>query len=301
MKKRVTLDLQDRDFWQLVSRAAFANPFSPERRELDLKITGTTEPDFQKLSKVVFERIKKLEDKDAANFRHYDREESEIMRTGFLFEIYHRFYAQLDQLILDQTKSGEKCCPVPFAGEILALLAKRGFAKDEALRFFGIFYQLRRAFFFIVHGLIGQAACMKELRRHLWNNVFTSDIRYYDRYLWNRMEDFSTLLLGETGTGKGAAAAHQQAGAHDGGQAPRVLLDQVCHLREPARGLIADVHQALVQKSVPGIWRNMALWPWILWRLVPDSGIAGRTLCAVPVAIQAAPLKSGSREVSHKV
>jgi len=201
------LNAVDRDFWQLISRAAFANPFSPERRELDLKITGSTEPDLKKLSAVVFERVKKLENQDAANFRRFADEESEIMRIGFLFEIYHRFYAQLDQLILDQIKCGEKCCPVPFAGELLALLAKRGFAKDEALRFFGIFYQLRRAFFFIVHGLIGQAPCMKELRRHLWNNVFTFDIRWYDRYLWNRMEDFSTLLLGETGTGKGAAAA----------------------------------------------------------------------------------------------
>jgi len=121
--------------------------------------------------------------------------------------VFHRHCLDFDRLIPIQLERADESAPVPFAPEALGRLGARGFERSEALRYFAIFYQLRRAFFFIVNGLIGASPCMGELRRHLWNNVFTLDVGLFDRHLWNRMEDFSTLLLGKTGTGKGAAAA----------------------------------------------------------------------------------------------
>ena len=210
MAGKTKIHPQDREFWQWVSSAAFANPFSEERYELDLKIAGEFKNEAERaqfLTRAVSDRVRKLESQGHATLRCYAGGEREVMRNVFLFEVFHHFYKKLDQVIVDQTKAGDDPVRVGFASDALALLARRGFSSVESLRFFGIFFQLRRAFFFIQRGLTGESRCMREFRRHLWDNVFTHDVRWYDRYLWNRMEDFSTLLLGETGTGKGTAAA----------------------------------------------------------------------------------------------
>jgi len=96
---------------------------------------------------------------------------------------------------------------VPFAKQLITQLLSRGFSEEESVRYFALFYQIMRAFYFISRALVGDSPSMKQLRLALWNNVFTYDVGLYDQHLWDRMEDFSTLLLGETGTGKGSAAA----------------------------------------------------------------------------------------------
>jgi len=212
MATNLSLSADDREFFSLVSQAASCNPFSDERLAIDERITGSSagmsaNDRVARLVQVVSSRVNQLEAQQSADLRRYAGADRELVRDAVLFDLYHRYMDAFDQLILQQVEAGDESLPVPFAGEALALLARRGFAKDDALRYFAILYQIRRAYYFIDRGLIGRSPCMKELRRHLWNNVFTHDIRLYERHLWNRMEDFSTLLLGETGTGKGTAAA----------------------------------------------------------------------------------------------
>jgi DNA-binding NtrC family response regulator len=202
----------DREFFELIARIAFCNPFTDERPALDARIVGHpvelfAEAHLDEMTQIISARVQKLEEQGMADVRKYSVSDRALMQIVFLFEIYHQFYREFDQLILDQVRLGADPAPVGFAAEVLQRMRRRGIAGEEALRFLAFFYQLRRGFYFIARGLIGQSRSMKEFRRHLFQNVFTEDIRVYERCLWNRMEDFSTLLLGETGTGKGAAAA----------------------------------------------------------------------------------------------
>ncbi|HTG80489.1 MAG TPA: sigma 54-interacting transcriptional regulator [Geobacteraceae bacterium] len=213
MKTRKPMTDEEREFFATVAAAAFANPFSRERNEFDRQIAGMERGDVgreemvQRVTVRVAERLARLEREGRADLRLYDEAEQRTVGVAFLFNVYHRFRNDLDSFIPVQLRAGDTPCRVPFAREALAMLSRLGFAEEEAWKYFAIFYQLRRAFFFIESSLVGVSPSMHTLRLHLWNNVFTCNIGLFDTHLWKRMEDFSTLLLGETGTGKGAAAA----------------------------------------------------------------------------------------------
>ena len=195
------------EFFNRVAEAAFCNPFGDERIGIDRRIVGAQEDaDWDKilppLLQTLEEKIQTLE-KEV----HHPARIDDAVAVSILFLVFHQYIDRFDALIKEQLEVGNESCRVPFAFQCLETLVGYGFKRPDACQFVGIFYQIRRAYYFISKGLIGESPCMKQLRAQLWDNIFTHEISWYVRCLWNRMEDFSTLLLGETGTGKGAAAA----------------------------------------------------------------------------------------------
>jgi len=209
--KTIKFKPKERYFFKTVYNAAFANPFSDLRERLDLKIAGL----FQSASREegkdlcineVDRRIKKLVSQNRADINFFQGQDKKIIKVVYLFDVFYKFKDNFDRLIEEQIKAQDTPVHVPFAKEAMHMLSSKGFDDKSTVHYFALSYQLRRAFYFISNALVGSSPCMQNLKKHLWNNVFTHNIDLYSRFLWNKMEDFSTLLLGETGTGKGTAA-----------------------------------------------------------------------------------------------
>jgi len=204
------LNGEARAFFAALDRVVYGNPFSEERaaviqRLLPGEDTAHLMRDREALARLVEPRLRPFD--DAAALRQLSDADRRLVESGFLYVCYHHHVPPIDAIIKRQVKQGESAPVDDVAGSVIRELVGHGFAEDDAARYFAFFYQLRRAYRFILHSLAGECPSMHRLRRALWDNVLTHDMRGFESGLWNRMEDFSTLLLGETGTGKGAAAA----------------------------------------------------------------------------------------------
>lgn len=191
-----------------MARAAFANPFSQEREELDAELSES-EPDdpwvLEKLAARLEARLENLARGGVVRLDDYRGDDRELLSAAVLFHVFHRYLKELDTLIGEEEREREKP-RVRFARPLLGDLTRYGFTSTEAVRMLELFYQMRRAHSSVRLNIVGTGPSMRRVREELWNALFTRDIRRYERYLWSRMEDFSTLLVGETGTGKGEAA-----------------------------------------------------------------------------------------------
>ena len=205
------LTASERRFFSLVRQAVYANPFGERRDRVDLEIAGfavetTTAAGFEETIGEIRRHIDCLEKENRADIRGYAPQDRDLLTSAFLFDLFHCYADRFDRLIEEQLAAGDRSLPVLFASAAADQLTRWGFGRGTAFRYLALCYQLRRAYFFIERHLKGRSESMRRLRESLWDNVFTHDMDRYHRFLWNRMEDFSTLLLGETGSGKGTAA-----------------------------------------------------------------------------------------------
>jgi DNA-binding NtrC family response regulator len=205
---------KERTFFRLLVQTVYANPFGSDQgriARLSGRVGFTTALSqanrYGELMPALERQIASLDARGLERIERFRGDDPGLMRLVYLFHGYQRSIASFDALIAQQTRDRPGSSDLGWTRDLLTTLEGRGFAPAEASRTIALYYQVRRAYYFIERNLVGRSAPMAELRRALWDSVFTCDLATYAACLWGRMQDFSTLLLGETGTGKGSAAA----------------------------------------------------------------------------------------------
>lgn len=204
----------ERKLLTAVSQLAYANPFLPERTELERTALGrdyvaggpvwsasVTDPDapvpnIDRLQARLTHMIEGIA-KRSGQFAEAAAEDLAIYEEAVHYLLYQRYYT--DFVAARNWTFYEK-----FAADWSALLPDPALFETarEAPHFFACFRQVQRAFHHIFFNIIGNSMPAAMLRASAWQSVFTHDPRRYRRTLYKRMGDFPTLITGPSGTGK---------------------------------------------------------------------------------------------------
>ena len=199
---------EQREFFTQIAALAFVNPFSEQRELADCQlleiVPGTMEISLRinKIQALLHGHFQQLQPLAEFRLTAYQGKTQEIMKFSWLFYQFHEFQSQFNQFIEEQRLLGDVPLELRFAKDLKHRFQLAGFTDSETEKFIALFYQLHRGFYFISTAISGDCPSIIELRVRLWNNIFTFNPQWYMDYLCGKMEDFSTLLLGATGTGK---------------------------------------------------------------------------------------------------
>ena len=98
------------ELFEMVARAAFANPFGETRDDLDLLIGGaapgsSAEDILRAVVTRIEERIGSMRKRGTADLRRQEGNRRNVLRTVILFHLFHRHMADFDRLIQAQLKT----------------------------------------------------------------------------------------------------------------------------------------------------------------------------------------------------
>jgi transcriptional regulator with AAA-type ATPase domain len=216
------LSTDERIFLRTVSDLAYCNPFAPDRVTLERAALGrefvegelvwsveVDDPDRPRtnvwkiiaLLEPVVERLcRRLSSGTKAS-----PSDLALYQDAVLHLIYHRSFPYFVEAIFGSGKAK----PSKFFSEFLAdwelyfHIAGVTLPTDhDPGHIFACFYQIARAFHNVFLYIVGSSLSAARLRASVWNSIFTHDLRRYWRGIYAHMGDFSTLIMGPSGTGK---------------------------------------------------------------------------------------------------
>jgi hypothetical protein len=211
MQKTLTLSDSDRRYLTDVSLFSFGNPYGETgqavRKVLSEETGRGTGDLYDQVHAHLHDRLERLKQKQPFFISAYAEQDRLLLHHAVLFDSLHSAHKVFDALVVEQIQKGGKVCKVEFGTKLLDRLTNSGMARSVALHYLAIYYQSRRARYFLSTTLVGNSVSMERLRHDLWNSIFTHDFSLYERFLWDRVRELSTLFVGASGSGKKTAAA----------------------------------------------------------------------------------------------
>ena len=216
------LNDEDHRFLESVAEVSYANPFLAERIENERRALGPEfdesqanwnllgdDPETQQINtRKIAERAYLITagvQQQLKNGASAGRKELQLYEDTVLFLLYYYYAQRFKDSIVNPTKDQT----YDYFKEFTHYW--RHFFKHpvddlpsqkETAHIFACFFQVRRAFYFIFRAIIGRSSVAANLRAMVWDSIFTHDMRRYRRAFYQRMGDFSTLIIGPTGSGK---------------------------------------------------------------------------------------------------
>ena len=213
------LSKPQRQFADRISEIINCNPFLPDRIELERLALGSEfvesgaswnshpsqhkeSPNLERMLHRAEEILESASTSGSTRIAIND-EELDLYLDLVRFVLFNRYRDELRALTTDNRKPAaayakfrddwlKYCPPDQVPEEVTATIP----------HIFALLSQIRRAFNNIFENLIGSSDVIIELRAHVWQSIFTHDVRRYYSAMFMAMADFPTLITGPTGSGK---------------------------------------------------------------------------------------------------
>jgi DNA-binding NtrC family response regulator len=217
----------EREVVENLVRLAYANPFLPERMQLegkllghdanfDLKVlhraaefpSGSLHSNTIALRALTFEHLglaygRLLKAVDATS------DELQLYEDLALFSLYLLVEEEFEDLVIEAEQARRSTrrlgCWALFSSEhhrLLGALGEKQVLKHSSEHAFACFFQVTRAFKHIFDQILGSSMQAAQLRASVWESIFSYDLRRYSRWLYRSIDQIATLITGPSGTGK---------------------------------------------------------------------------------------------------